>query len=149
MASANHPFWEFLSGRSPGPPVFQLLGCEVLEAELGSGFMKVRFEGKPEFANAMGSLQGGILAAMLDQTAGQAIMTTLGEDEIAPTLEIKVNFIKPAKVGALFGEGSVVHRGRFVAFAEAKLRDPGGDLVATASATARIISVPEERRQAP
>jgi hypothetical protein len=40
MASANHPFWEFLSGRSPGPPVFQLLGCEVLEAELGSGFMK-------------------------------------------------------------------------------------------------------------
>jgi uncharacterized protein (TIGR00369 family) len=142
MASPNHPFWDFLSGRSPGPPVFQLLGCKVLEAELGSGFMKVQFEGKPEFTNAIGSLQGGILAAMLDQTAGQAIMTTLEESELAPTLEIKVNFIKPAKVGPLFAEGKVVHRGRSIVYAEAKLTDSEGELLATASSTARIVNAP-------
>jgi uncharacterized protein (TIGR00369 family) len=142
MASPKHPFWEFLSGRAPGPPVFQLLGCRVLEAEPGSGSMRVQFEGKPEFVNAIGGIQGGILAAMLDQTAGQAIITTLEENELAPTLEIKVNFIKPAKVGALFGEGRVVHRGRSVVFAEAKLMDPEGNLLATASATAKVVSVP-------
>jgi uncharacterized protein (TIGR00369 family) len=141
MSSPNHPFWEFLTGRAPGPPVFQLLGGRLLESKPGSGLMKVQFEAKPEFANAMGTVQGGILAAMLDQTAGQAIMTTLGENELAPTLEIKVNFIKPGQVGPLFGEGRVVHRGRSVVFAESKLTDPSGDLLATASATARIVNV--------
>ncbi len=147
MADRNHIFWDVVAGRTPPSPSGHLLGWKVLEAEPDSGTIKLQFDAKPEFRNPVGDVQTGILAAMLDYTASQAIATTFDEGEFAPTLEIKVSFIQPAKVGAIFAEGTVIHRGRSVAFVEAELRDANGDLLARASTTARIVKMPPARFQ--
>ena len=51
---------------------------------------------------------------MLDETLSPALAATLGPGELAPTLEIKVNFISPAKVGRVIGTGRVISRGRSI-----------------------------------
>ncbi len=83
---------------------------------------------------------GGFLAAMLDATLGQSMASTLAPDEWAPTLELKINFLRPAAPGPIFGHGRLVHRGQSIAFLEGELRNSDNELLATATATARIVN---------
>ena len=62
------PFWDAVDGRAPMPPVAGLLGWELQEVDPEAGTIVVRFEGRPEFTNPLGNIQGGMLAAMLDDT---------------------------------------------------------------------------------
>ena len=112
-------------------PCHHLLGRRVLSAERDSGRSEVCFEAPASFSNGTGSVQGGFLAAMLDSAMGAALATVLLEGEKPPTLEMKINFIKPAQVGTIAGSGHVVHRGKSVAFIEGQLRDESGTLLAT------------------
>lgn len=133
-------FWDVMAGRRPLPAAAALLGFELVAVDPDAGTIEARFQGKPEFANPMGMIQGGFLAAMLDDTLGPALVATLDEGQFAPTIELKVNFVQPARPGSLVATGRVVARRRSIAFLAGELRDEKGELVATATATARIIS---------
>jgi uncharacterized protein (TIGR00369 family) len=135
------PFWAAARGEISPPPAAKLLGWKVLEAVPGSGQIRVQFEATADFTNPLGNIKGGFVAAMLDDTLGPALATTFASDEFAPTLELKVSFIRPAKPGTFFGKGWVVHRGGAVAFLEGELRSATDELIATATATARLIQV--------
>ncbi|HLC28912.1 MAG TPA: PaaI family thioesterase [Dehalococcoidia bacterium] len=125
------------------PPAAALLGWEGLTLE--PGHVRVRYTARPEFGNPQGAIQGGFLAAMLDDAMGPALFTTLSSEDFAPTIEMKVSFFRPARPGPLFAEGRVVHQTRSLAFLEGTLATEDGDLVATATATARIISSAAEK----
>ena len=64
------------------------------------------------FTNPAGNIQGGFLAAMLDDTMGPALSATLGPNEFAPTLNLNVSFERPAVVGTIVGKGRIVKRGQ-------------------------------------
>lgn len=66
------PFWDMIEGRLPAPPAARLLGWKLERIDPEQGSIRVQFEGKDEFLNPVGSIQGGILAAMLDDTLGPA-----------------------------------------------------------------------------
>jgi len=133
------PFWDVMEGRAPAPPAAVTLGFELVAIDPDAGTIDVAFTASEAFVNPMGNVQGGFLAAMLDDTLGPALVATLGPDQFAPTLELKVNFLRPAGPGRLTGRGRVVHRGGTIAFLEGSLADATGDVVATATATARIV----------
>jgi uncharacterized protein (TIGR00369 family) len=78
------------------------------------------------------------LGRALDDTLGPALVATLEADQFAPTIELKVNFIRPAKAGRLEADGRIVHKGRSVAFLQGEIRDSEGRLLATATATAQL-----------
>jgi len=139
MSDPEHPFWAAVRGDVPPPPAAELLGWKVIEAEPGSGRIRVEFQATEEFTNPLGNVQGGFIAAMLDDTLGPAGATVAQAQEFAPTIELKVNFIRPAKPGKFVGTGWVVHRGGSIVFLQGELRDASGELVATATATARIV----------
>jgi uncharacterized protein (TIGR00369 family) len=141
MSAGESPFWAAARGEIPPPPAAKLLGWKVLEAVPGSGRIRVQFEASRDFTNPMGNVQVGFVAAMLDDTLGPALATTFAENEFAPTLELKVSFIRPVKPGRLIGTGRVVHRGAAVSFLEGELRNTTDDILATATATARLIQV--------
>jgi uncharacterized protein (TIGR00369 family) len=113
-----------------------MLGWKALSLE--PGHVRVRYTAKAEFGNPQGAIQGGFLAAMLDDAMGPALFTTLASDQFAPTIEMKVNYLRSARPGPLIAEGRVVHRTRSLAFLEGTLAREDGDLIATATATARI-----------
>jgi uncharacterized protein (TIGR00369 family) len=118
------------------PACAETLGWEAVSIEPGR--VRVRFQAREAFCNGMGNIQGGFLAAMLDDTMGPALFTELGDGQFAPTLELKINFFRAARPGTLIGEGRVAHRTRNVAFLEGTLMTEDGAVVATSTATARI-----------
>jgi uncharacterized protein (TIGR00369 family) len=132
------PFWDVMAGRVDPPPAAALLGWELLAVDPDAGTIEVAFTATEAFLNPVGVVQGGLLAAMLDDTLGPALVATLGPGEFAPTTDLHVQFLRPARPGRLTGRGRIVKRGRDVAFLTGELLDDGGELVATATATAQV-----------
>jgi uncharacterized protein (TIGR00369 family) len=137
------PFWDVMEGRAEGPPAAALLGWELLAVDPEAGTIEVAFTASDRFLNPFGAVQGGLLAAMLDDTLGPALVATLGPGELAPTTDLHVQFLSPARPGRLVGRGRIVRRGGTVGFMAGELVDESGTVVATATATAQI------RRAAP
>jgi uncharacterized protein (TIGR00369 family) len=133
------PFWDVVAGRADPPPAAKTLGWTLVTADPDRGTIEVAFEASAAFTNPLGVIQGGFLAAMLDDTLGPALVATLSPGQFAPTLELKVNFLRPARPGRLVGTGRIVHRGGTIAFLEGALRDAENQIVATATATARVV----------
>lgn len=119
-------------------PAARLLGREVVERDTKNRTAKLRFRASPDFLNRRGTIQGGILAAMLDSVFGTTLATTLQHGETIVTLEMKISFIRPVMPGPIFGNGRLVERGRAIAFLEGELRDAEGALLATGTSTFRI-----------
>lgn len=131
-------FWDFLAGRGPGSPVARLLGWELIDVDPEAMTIEVGFTATEQFLNPAGSVQGGMLAAMLDDTLGPALVATLGPGAWAPTTDLHVQFLAPASPGRLVGRGRVVRSGRDIAFLAGELYDVAGEPVATAVATAKV-----------
>ena len=129
--------------RFPRPPCADLLGWRLLKHDAANGLATIAFESRPEFLNPAGFVQGGILAAMLDDTMGPVVLLATEGRSYTVTIGMNVSFLAPARPGRFVGEGRVLQLGRTIAFLEASLRDRDGTLVARASSQARL--VPAER----
>ena len=121
------------------PPIGKLLGWRLIDLKAEEGIIKVGFEGKPDFCNPAGFIQGGMLSAMLDDTMGPAAFIMSGGKLFTPTISMTVNFIAPGKVGAFVCEAKVVQMGKTVVFVEGRLMDETGTLIATATSTSRLV----------
>lgn len=127
--------------RFPKPPCAALLGWTLLDHDAAKGWAKIAFEGRLEFVNPAGFIQGGMLTAMLDDTMGPAVLLMTEGRFYTVSIGMSVSFLAPAKPGRLIGEGQVVQLGKSIAFVEASLVDDKGVLVARASSQARLIPV--------
>jgi uncharacterized protein (TIGR00369 family) len=123
----------------PMPPSAILLGWKLVKYDATKGWARIAFEGKPEFVNPAGFIQGGFLAAMLDDSMGPAVWFKTDGALYTATIDMNVSFLAPAKPGALFGEGSVVQLGKTIAFLEGRLMDADGQILARATSTARLL----------
>ena len=127
--------------RFPTPPCATLLGLDILEANQAEARVKIAFIAKPEFCNAAGNVQGGFLAAMLDDCMGPAILIATNAEAFPSTIDLNVQFLAPAQPGQLIGKGRVVRTGKTIGFGEAELEDAGGNLIARATASVRITAM--------
>jgi uncharacterized protein (TIGR00369 family) len=122
-----------------GQPIGKTLDFELVEVGLG----RAVFEGVPgnHVYNPMGIVHGGYAATLLDSACGIATASRLGAGEAFTTLELKVAYHKAMteRTGKVRAEGVVVSMGRRVAYAEAKLLDPDGRLLASATSTLLVI----------
>lgn len=127
--------------RFPLPPSAVALGWRLIAADADAGTIQVGFDGKPEFCNPAGLIQGGFLAAMLDETMGPAVLVRSGGTLFTASIDMHLSFLAPARPGPLLGTGRVVQLGRTIAFLEADLRDREQRLVARARSSARLVPV--------
>ena len=132
---------ESLFDKFPMPPCATMLGWTLLDLDAERGWIKVEFHARPEFLNFGGTIQGGLLTAMMDDTMGPAIVLKSGGTLSAPTIDLHVQFLSPAKVGRLVCEAQVVQLGKTVAFVEAKLSDADGTQIARATASGRVVAL--------
>ena len=123
----------------PRPPCAELLGWRLLDARPEEGWIKLAFDGKPEFCNPAGFIQGGMLSAMLDDTMGPAVLVMSEGRLYTTTISMTVNFLSPAKPGPIIAEARVTQLGKTVAFVEAKLMTEDGTVLATATASERLL----------
>jgi uncharacterized protein (TIGR00369 family) len=121
------------------PPILgTLLGATFDEVEHGRVTMSLRT--RPDFANPMGTLHGGICATLLDSAMGSAVHTTLEAGVGYGTLELKVNYIRSVPVDGvkLTATAHTIHVGQKTATAEGRVHDPEGRLVAHGTTTCII-----------
>ena len=124
-------------GRSP---IGETLEFQLVEVDLG----RAVFEGTPgqHAYNPMGIVHGGYAAALLDSACGIATSSRLAAGQSFTTLEIKVAFHKAMteQTGTVRAEAIVTIIGRRVAYAEAKLTDKNGRLIASATSTLLVMA---------
>jgi len=125
--------------RFPTPPCASMLGWELLDANPEEGTIRIGFEGRRDFCNPAGFVQGGFLAAMLDDTMGPAVLVKTDGAYFTPTIDLNVSFLAPARPGRLVGDGRIVQIGKTIAFLEASLFDQEAQLVARSTASARLV----------
>jgi uncharacterized protein (TIGR00369 family) len=118
-------------------PLAVSLGLEL--RALRDGTAELGFTVGEAHLNGLGSVQGGLVVAMLDMCMTLAALGATELRSIVPTLDIRASFLAPTKPGPVLGEGRVRRLGRGVAFLEAELRDGEGKVLATGSATARVL----------
>jgi uncharacterized protein (TIGR00369 family) len=125
--------------RLEAPPSSKLLGWHLLDARPEQGWVRIGFNGKKEFCNPAGFVQGGILAAMLDDTMGPAVFVMTEGRLYTATITMTVNFLAPAKPGPIVGEANVTQLGKTIAFVEGRLTAGDGAVLATATTSARLV----------
>ncbi len=134
-------FRALLDGRLPGAPIAGLLGFRLIEVEHG----RVVFEGEPDerHLNPMGTVHGGYAATLLDSCMGCAVHSTLDAGQGYTTLELKIGYARPILPGKgrVRAEGTVLNVGRRTGFAEGKLLDAEGRLLAFGSTTCLVFAL--------
>lgn len=140
MAASSLERAAAMFARFPTPPCATTLGWELLDADPEVGTIRIGFEGHREFCNPAGFIQGGFLAAMLDDAMGPAVLVKTDGAFFTPTIDLHVSFLAPARPGRLVGEGRIVQLGKTIAFLEGSLFDAEGQLVARGTASARLVA---------
>ncbi|GAA4823232.1 PaaI family thioesterase [Tomitella cavernea] len=121
------------------PTIGRLLGMRFDAVDFGS--VAFSLDTRPDFANPLGTVHGGIAATMLDSAMGCAVHTTLPAGTGYTTLELKVNYVRSVSTDGrtLTATGAVIHPGRRTATAEGKVHDQDGKLVAHGTTTCMIL----------
>jgi uncharacterized protein (TIGR00369 family) len=134
-----------LAGDLPFAPIAQTLDFSLIEVGPGTAV----FQGRPGPAhfNPMGGVHGGWFATMLDSALGCAVHTMMPAGRGYTTAELSVNYVRALtpKVGRVRAEGKVIHCGRQLATAEARLVGPDGTLFAHATTTCLVFDLPPAR----
>jgi uncharacterized protein (TIGR00369 family) len=102
------------------------------------------FEGRPgpHLLNPLGTVHGGWALTLIDSATGCALHTELAAGTGYTTVETKANFTRAiaATDGPVRCEGRVVHRGRQIATAEARITGADGRLLAHGTSTLIILA---------
>jgi uncharacterized protein (TIGR00369 family) len=118
------------------PATGLLFGTKVLEVDQEAGRVRLSFEPDERLINPRGTVQGGIVAAMLDDAAAIAGIVALGEPGFITSMELKTSFLAPVMPGLVYAEARCLKMGRSACFLEADMMDKNGKLLARLTSAA-------------
>ena len=102
---------------------------------LGSAGMIIR----EHHLNSGGAVQGGIIVTLADYAFHRAVISRLGPGQEGVTVELKVNFIAPAKDGELTATARVLSSGRRIFVVEGEVTDDRQNLIAHGLGTTLVV----------
>jgi uncharacterized protein (TIGR00369 family) len=104
---------------------------------IGDGTATLECMPDAKYQNFMGRMHGGFVAALIDSTLGSAIKTKVPPGVSFGTIDLNVKFVRKIDVdtGLLIATGTVLHAGRTMFTAEARVADKAGKLYAHGSGT--------------
>ena len=113
-------------------PFMRFLGLEIIKAEKGR--VEIRLPFREEFVRVDGSdwLHGGVVSALADIAGDYAVMSETAPG--VPTIDMRVDYLRPARTGDLTAVGKTVRVGKTVSVADVEIRDASGILVAVGRA---------------
>ena len=135
-----------LQGEIPYAAIAKTLDFTIIEASAG----RAVFQGTPlaQHLNPLGTIHGGWIATLLDSALGCSVHTMMPPGRGYTTAELGVNYVKGVtpKVQRVRAEGKVIHCGRQLATAEARLVGADGTLYAHATTTCLVFEIPSPRQ---
>lgn len=126
-------------------PVAELVGFSV--DEIADGRAVGSLQARPQHANPMGTLHGGILCDLTDAAMGMAFASTLVANESFTTLGLDITFFRPVWDAQLKAEARVVNRGKSFGYVECEVTDQGGKVIARAHSTCVVLRGDQANRE--
>ena len=114
-------------------PFVQLIGMELVELEIGEA--KIRLDMRDELRQPYGLLHGGATASLIDTATAFAILGSLAEDEIASTVDLTIQYLRPHTEGSITCTAKVTRAGKRLLFVSAEVENDQRKLIATALST--------------
>ncbi len=111
-------------------PYHRLLGFEMVRAVPGEVVIRMPFRedllaGDDEIGQYV---HGGAIASLIDTTGDFAVIAAVGYD--VPTIDLRVDYLRPATGGALTATGRAIKAGRSLAVADVEVVGEDGKPVA-------------------
>lgn len=125
-------------------PFLEHLGAVV--EELRERHAVLKLEVRDYHLQHLGYVHGGVISSLADNTGWYAVMVSLPENHTTVTIEIKVNYLKPALKGTLIAKGKVLRLGKRVAFAVIEVTQDS-DLIAYATGTYAVLPLFSEKEK--
>lgn len=119
-------------------PFLEHIGAEL--KSFGDGQAQVELHTQPYHLQHMGFIHGGVISTLMDNTGWYAAVSTIDDGFTAVTMEIKINYLKPASGKHLLATAAIKRQGRTTAFVTIELYD-AEKLVAFATGTYVIMKV--------
>ncbi len=128
-------------GRVPYPPISSTLDFAAFIVE--PGVVTVELDPAEFHMNPLGTVHGGVIAALLDTACGCAVHTTLPAGTGYTSLDLNTRFLRPVRAGAgrIRCVGTVLAAGSRTATAEARLVGAGDRLLAHATSTCLLFPI--------
>lgn len=117
-------------------PFMQLLG--VVPEAVGPGTARTTLKIRPDLVNSRGHVHGGVLMSVLDFTLSVAARSSNPLHIGVATIDMAAHFLDSATTD-LVCEARLLREGNSLAFSEGEVRDASSKLIATASATFKLI----------
>jgi uncharacterized protein (TIGR00369 family) len=113
--------------------MYKLMNQKVISA--GDGAATLECVPETKFENFMGRMHGGFVAALIDSALGVAVLTKVAPGVGFGTIDLNVKFVRAieATTGPLIATAQVLHAGRTMFTAEARVADRAGKLYAHGS----------------
>ena len=122
---------EGIKKRLSNNPVVEFVVIKLMEVVPGRSNLVLPH--RVELQNSMGVLQGGILGVLADVAGGVSLYSVLPDPVkvVIPTIEFKLNFLRPAGGEDVRARGRVAHHGRRIAVCQVDLSTESEILLAT------------------
>lgn len=127
--------------KSISPSSLWLKGT-LLDVE--EGFASISYKIRKEMTNPLGTIQGGVMAALIDDTMGLAFYTMF-QQKMFTTTNLNVNFLFGAKEGEVVTvKANVVRMGKKISNIECKVYNEKGDIITTSTSNLVVTSISVE-----
>ena len=124
-----------LTAEMEGPPFHQVLRPQAIDADPATGTVTIRLEFREELGRAKGdrSFHGGVIASLIDLAGHAAVALKIGR--MAPTIDLRIDFLRPAGGDAVIAYATLLKAGRTVARVDVDVRDAQNRTVALGRGT--------------
>ncbi len=120
-------------------PFLEHIGGRLIRYDKGSA--EVELSTMPYHLQHLGFIHGGVISTLMDNTGWYAAVSNLPEGCTSVTMEIKINYLKPASGAHLRALGKVIRQGKKTSFVTIELHD-ADNLVAFATGTYAVLEAP-------
>jgi uncharacterized protein (TIGR00369 family) len=118
-----------------GPPFHHVLRPEAIDADAENGIVTIRLAFRDELARAKGekAFHGGVIASLIDLAGHAAVAVKIGR--MAPTIDLRIDYLRPADGDALIAHAKLLKTGRTVARVDIEILDTQSRTIALGRGT--------------
>jgi len=135
MSDNRHQALARLREEMEGPPFHDVLRPEAIDVDPENGTVTIRLAFRDELARARGdrAFHGGVVASLIDLAGHAAVALKIGR--MAPTIDLRIDYLRPADGDALTAHAKLLKAGRTVARVDIEILDTQGRTVALGRGT--------------
>jgi len=98
-------------------PYYQHIGIKLVRLDRGRSELQLKMT--RSLTQSSGIAHGGVAASLIDSAVGLALCTLIEPHQMISTVEMKVNYLTPARPGLIKATGMIIHKGKQIAVGEA------------------------------